>query len=95
MHEVGFAKEVATRVMFMDSGGIQEENNPNDFFANPQNTRLTSFCLRYCNYVRSAFNTAFNITVAASVQCSGDVYSCSQWDSPSLDGANIMVAGSI
>ena len=42
-HEMGFAREVATRVMFMDGGVIQEENNPNDFFANPQNARLQEF----------------------------------------------------
>ncbi len=42
-HEMGFAKEVATRVIFMDHGQILEENNPKDFFENPQNERLKDF----------------------------------------------------
>ena len=42
-HEMGFAKEVATRVVFMDEGTIIEENNPHDFFENPQNPRLKDF----------------------------------------------------
>ena len=42
-HEMGFAKEVATRVVFMDGGTIIEENNPQDFFENPQNPRLKDF----------------------------------------------------
>ena len=42
-HEMGFAREVATRVIFMDEGKIIEENNPNDFFDNPQNPRLKDF----------------------------------------------------
>lgn len=42
-HEMGFAREVATRVMFMDGGIIQEENTPKEFFANPQNARLQEF----------------------------------------------------
>ena len=42
-HEMGFAREVATRVVFMDEGIIMEENNPKDFFDNPQNERLKSF----------------------------------------------------
>ncbi|MFR5602229.1 MAG: amino acid ABC transporter ATP-binding protein [Lachnospiraceae bacterium] len=42
-HEMGFAKEVATRVMFMDEGYFMEENNPKDFFENPQNPRLQNF----------------------------------------------------
>ena len=42
-HEMGFAREVATRVLFMDEGKICEENNPKDFFANPQNARLQEF----------------------------------------------------
>ena len=41
--EMGFAREVATRVVFMDEGIIMEENNPKDFFGNPQNERLKSF----------------------------------------------------
>lgn len=42
-HEMGFAKEVGTRVIFMDSGKILEENTPQEFFENPQNERLRSF----------------------------------------------------
>ena len=42
-HEMGFAREVATRVIFMDGGRIIEENNPKDFFENPQNDRLKDF----------------------------------------------------
>ena len=42
-HEMGSAREVATRVVFMDEGIIMEENNPKDFFGNPQNERLKSF----------------------------------------------------
>ncbi len=42
-HEMGFAKEVGTRVIFMDSGKILEENTPQEFFKNPQNERLQSF----------------------------------------------------
>ena len=39
-HEMGFAKEVATRVMFVDEGLIKEQNTPKEFFENPQNPRL-------------------------------------------------------
>ena len=42
-HEMGFAKEVATRVLFMDEGVIMEENTPDEFFSNPQNPRLQDF----------------------------------------------------
>lgn len=42
-HEMGFAKEVATRVMFMDDGGFVEENEPVEFFTNPKNERLKAF----------------------------------------------------
>lgn len=42
-HEMGFAKEVATRVMFMDEGRMLEENNPAEFFSNPQNPRTREF----------------------------------------------------
>ena len=42
-HEMGFAKEVGSRVVFMDEGVITEENNPHDFFSNPQNPRLKDF----------------------------------------------------
>ena len=42
-HEMGFAREVATRVLFIDDGIIQEENAPEEFFANPKNPRLRDF----------------------------------------------------
>jgi len=42
-HEMGFAKSVADRVMFMDEGQIVEENNPNDFFDHPQHERTKLF----------------------------------------------------
>ena len=42
-HEMGFAREVATKVLFMDGGNIQEENTPDQFFGNPQNQRLRDF----------------------------------------------------
>ena len=42
-HEMGFAREVATRVLFMDGGQIVEQNNPQEFFTHPQNTRLKDF----------------------------------------------------
>lgn len=42
-HEMGFAKEVATRVFFMDQGKIAEQNTPEEFFSNPTNPRLKEF----------------------------------------------------
>ena len=42
-HEMGFAREVADRVMFINDGVIQEENTPQEFFANPQHPRLKEF----------------------------------------------------
>ena len=42
-HEMGFAKEVANRVIFMSDGVIKEENNPKEFFANPKDERLKDF----------------------------------------------------
>ena len=42
-HEMGFAREVAERVIFMNDGVIKEENNPKDFFENPQDERLKDF----------------------------------------------------
>ena len=42
-HEMGFAKEVASRVMFVDEGQIKEENTPQEFFDNPKNERLKEF----------------------------------------------------
>ena len=42
-HEMGFAREVGSRVVFMDEGIIMEENTPDEFFANPKNPRLKDF----------------------------------------------------
>lgn len=42
-HEMGFAREVASRVLFIDEGKIQEENTPQEFFAQPKNPRLKEF----------------------------------------------------
>lgn len=42
-HEMGFAREVASRVMFMADGYIIEQNTPKEFFENPQNPRLREF----------------------------------------------------
>ena len=42
-HEMGFAREVGSRVLFMDGGHIMEQNEPHEFFAHPQCERLKSF----------------------------------------------------
>ena len=42
-HEMGFAKEVANRVLFLNEGQIQEENTPEELFEHPQNARLQDF----------------------------------------------------
>ncbi len=42
-HEMGFAREVGSKVLFMDQGVIQEENEPVEFFTNPKNPRLKEF----------------------------------------------------
>lgn len=42
-HEMGFAKEVATRVLFIDEGKVKESNTPKEFFENPQDPRLKEF----------------------------------------------------
>jgi len=48
-HEMGFAKEVASRVMFVDEGKIVEENTPEELFGNPQSPRLQSFLAKVLN----------------------------------------------
>lgn len=45
-HEMGFAREVANRVIFINEGIIQEENKPEEFFKNPKNPRLRDFLSR-------------------------------------------------
>ena len=42
-HEMGFAREVANRIMFLDGGIFLEENEPKEFFAHPKDERLKSF----------------------------------------------------
>ena len=42
-HEMGFAREVGDRILFIDEGVVMEQNNPKAFFANPQNERTRSF----------------------------------------------------
>jgi general L-amino acid transport system ATP-binding protein len=42
-HEMGFARKVADRVIFMDYGQIIEENDPENFFSNPESDRLRLF----------------------------------------------------
>lgn len=42
-HEMGFAREVADRVIFMDDGNLVEQNKPEEFFNNPQNRRTQDF----------------------------------------------------
>ncbi len=42
-HEMGFAREVATKVLFMDDGVIKEASNPKEFFENPKDERLKEF----------------------------------------------------
>lgn len=42
-HEMGFAREVADRVIFMDDGNLVEQNSPEEFFHNPQNRRTQDF----------------------------------------------------
>lgn len=48
-HEMGFAKEVATRVLFIDEGIIKEQNEPKEFFGNPKNPRLKDFLSKILN----------------------------------------------
>ena len=42
-HEMGFAREVATKVVFMADGHVQEQGRPEEIFVNPKNERLKSF----------------------------------------------------
>ena len=49
-HEMGFAKQVADRVIFMDGGEIIEENEPEEFFNNPQNERTKLFLSQILNH---------------------------------------------
>ena len=42
-HEMGFAKEVGSRILFIDGGQVTEEAPPEEFFGNPKNPRLRDF----------------------------------------------------
>jgi polar amino acid transport system ATP-binding protein len=42
-HEMGFAREIANRIVFIDEGVIKEENTPKEFFEKPQDPRLKDF----------------------------------------------------
>ncbi|HIG09447.1 MAG TPA: amino acid ABC transporter ATP-binding protein, partial [Alphaproteobacteria bacterium] len=48
-HEMGFAKEVADKIVMMDEGKIIEESEPNDFFGNPKNNRTKQFLSKILN----------------------------------------------
>lgn len=48
-HEMGFAKEVGDRIIFMDKGEIVEENDPEEFFKNPKTERAKQFLSRIIN----------------------------------------------
>lgn len=48
-HEMGFAKEVGDRIIFMDKGEIVEENDPNEFFINPKTIRAKQFLSKIIN----------------------------------------------
>ena len=49
-HEMGFAKEVGSRVLFMDDGRIVEEGSPEEVFSNPKNSRTKDFLGKVLNY---------------------------------------------
>jgi ABC-type polar amino acid transport system ATPase subunit len=49
-HEMGFAREVADRVVFMADGEILEENTPKEFFDNPQHERTKLFLQEIINH---------------------------------------------
>ena len=49
-HEMGFARKVANRVIFMDEGQIIEEKEPEEFFNNPENDRTKLFLSQILNH---------------------------------------------
>ncbi len=49
-HEMGFARQVADRIIFMDRGEIVEDCNPASFFDNPQSTRTQKFLKQILNH---------------------------------------------
>jgi ABC-type polar amino acid transport system ATPase subunit len=46
-HEMGFARDVSTRVLFLDKGEIVEQGKPQEMFSNPQNDRTKAFLSRF------------------------------------------------
>ena len=50
-HEMGFAQKVASRVLFIDEGIIQEEGTPQEIFENPQNERTQDFLSKVINVI--------------------------------------------
>ena len=48
-HEMDFAREVSTRVLFMDKGIILEDGSPKDIFENPNHNRTREFLSRFLN----------------------------------------------
>ena len=57
-HEMGFAREVASRVLFMADGKILEQNKPSEFFAHPENQRLKNFLSKIIIEVNTAQGTS-------------------------------------
>ena len=49
-HEMGFAKNVANRVLFMDKGNILEDNSPSTIFSNPEHKRTKEFLDKVLNH---------------------------------------------
>ena len=49
-HEMGFAREIANRIVFMDGGEIIEQNEPQKFFENPGSERLKMFLSQILNH---------------------------------------------
>src|SRR4051812_10703566 len=64
-HEMGFAKEVANRVVFMDAGQIIEANTPQNFFANPQHARTQLFLSQILREILLASSAAGPITACS------------------------------
>ena len=58
-HEMGFAKEVATRVVFVDEGQIKEEGNPKEFFEHPKDPRLKEFVKNFIEEVKTRTYTHY------------------------------------
>ncbi len=55
-HEMGFAKDVADRVVFMDDGRVVEEGAPSELFTNPKSQRLKEFLVTYISIIHIRHN---------------------------------------